>query len=270
MAQRGVTLLEIIIVLAIMSAIIVTVTSWGDPDYLGDSTNEVSLVIAEGQLRALETGNHHRVVIDLDEGVVEVEECQSPPSFGSKYQRSIKDRKVRKRENTEDEAQSTEEVLQNKNIPAAFMMGLEPEKAAKAAEVLAGKDSGPNMQCGLALNNRNFSLGMRGGDKKEKQSEADGGGGQAIRYKLPEQVKFSAVYTRGETALVKDGQARLHIFPLGSMQRGIVELALKEDETEIMMVTSHGLNGKVEWQRKHDNPEDFVQLDPSGEREDER
>ncbi len=256
-AQRGMTVLEIMIVLAII----------GFMSYLGysgfrlltgaalsEDTSDLALVLRRAQLLAVESGVPTRVVIDLDKHAYWVEACTGDPSLS------------RAKEEEKVDAESAAEALADARqrlatMPGGQLQAASPEDEARMAAALAGKKVGGRICGPLGSGPAADELGpVLSGDAV----------GRELRRALDVDrgVKFREVWVQHLEQSVSTGQVSVAFFPLGWAEKAIIELG-GGDAVETVLV--HGLTGRVEVRGEAlRDPDDHMLRDAKGERAEER
>lgn len=255
--QRGLTVLEIMIVLAII----------GMMAYLGyagfrlltgaaldEDSNELAAVMRRAQLLAVESGVPTRVVLDFETHTYWVETCTGDPSL----------RRVKEEERVDVEA--AEEALAEARqrlatLPAGQLQASSPEEEAKMAAALAGKKVGGRV-CG--------PLGVGPGAEDIGPVLSGDAIGRGLKRALEKErgVKLREVWVQHLEQSASSGQVSVSFFPLGWAEKAIIELG-SDDEVNSILV--HGITGRVEVVAGAvDRPDDHMLRNARGDREEER
>ena len=236
---RGMTLLEILVVLAILglvTAILVVGLGRAAKLDLRAETGKLAAALRQGFDRAAATGAHHRVVLDLDQETFALERCEG---------------KIRLHR-TEDEAKADEQAR-----VAADVTRLKAELEASAQASVNGLSGGATT----------------GGEPPAPDAAATVGeagcvpvtGPQGKPQQLPrsKKIELRRVFVSHLEKPADAGKVTINFFPLGRAEKAVVELGQKD---ELFSIVVQPLTGRVqiqpgEW--KH--PEDFVEQDDTGE-----
>lgn len=255
--RRGVTMLEIMIVIAIIGLM-----SWlGYSGFrmltgaqLDEDTRDLALVLRRAQLLAVEGGMPTRVVLDLDKHAYWVEACAGDPTLS----RAKEEEKV----DAETAAEELEEARRRlATLPGGQLTASSPEEEARMASALAGKKVGGRICGPLGSGPAAEQLGpILTGDatgRELRRALASGKG-----------VKFKEVWVQHLEQSASSGQVSISFFPLGWAEKAIVELG-GDDEVNTILV--HGLTGRIEFRAgAMRDPDDHMLRNAKGEREEER
>ncbi len=221
-SQNGMTLFEIMIVLAIMAGASLLVRSGfrmiTKADLVEDAT-ELSAVMRRASQLAVETAEVHRVLFDLDKQIYVVEQCQGAVA-------------IQRNEQLQPDPEVKKQLLDRAkqrmaNLPADAFAAGDPEEAAKRASALAGAH----------VQDRTCSPAKEGitGDASGKGWARTLKAGKGIKFKL------LAVAHRDEPAV--KGQVAIYFYPMGSAEKAVIEVT---DGSETFSVLVYGLTGRVE------------------------
>ena len=255
--QRGMTVLEIMIVLAIMG-----LGAWlGYSAFrlmtgaaLDEDSNELAALLRRAQLLSVEAGIPTRVVIDFDKQAYWVETCTGDPSL------------TRTKEEVKVDEDAAKEALADAqqrlaSLPAGQLKASTPEEEAKMAAALAGKKVGGRV-CG--------PVGQGPGAEELGSVISGDAMGRELRRSLKGHrgVKFREVWVQHLEQSTSGGQVSVSFFPLGWAEKAIIELG-SDDEVNSVLV--HGITGRVEVRAGAvDDPDDHMLRNAKGDREDER
>jgi general secretion pathway protein H len=220
--NRGMTVLELMIVLAIIGAASVLVRSGfrmiTKADLVENST-ELSAIFKRASSLAVEMGGMYRVLVDVDKGTFVVEECKGATTIQL-------DEKTRP-----DEEAKKRALERGKNqllgLPANALQIGDPEEATKRATALAGHH----------VNDRACAPAREGitGDSEGK--------GWARKLRDDKGIKFKEIWVQHRDDSVTKGDVAVYFFPNGTSEKAVVEVT---DGSEVFSVLIYGLTGRVE------------------------
>jgi type II secretory pathway pseudopilin PulG len=217
------TLLEMMVVLAILALSMLLLRSGfraltrAD---LVDNATELTAVMRRASQLAIEHGDVHRVILDIDKQTYTVEVCQGSTSVVRNEAIMAADEEDRKK--AIERAKAKIETLPND----AFAAG-DPEEAAKRTAALAGHHMA-DRQCTVAT---------------EGVSGDSTGKGWIRELNTAKGIKFRQVYVQHRDDPAKTGQVAIYFFPVGSAEKAVVELT---DGSDVFSVLVYGLTGRVE------------------------
>jgi general secretion pathway protein H len=220
--EQGITLLEIMVVLAIMAALFVLAKSGfrliTKADLVEDSSELAAIMKRTNQL-AIEHGDMHRIVFDLDKNAYVVEVCQGAATIARNELVTVdKDKKKEALDKAKDRLT---------NMPEdAFATG-DPDEATKRELALAGQHVA-DRECVAATDT--FT-----GDAQGK--------GWARMLRSGKGIKFKQIYVQHRDDPVTKGQVALYFFPAGQSEKAIIELT---DGSEVFSIKVYGLTSRVE------------------------
>lgn len=234
--RRGMTLIEIMIVVALIALLTVTLI-FGSGMFTGANRRAAATLIVVGVRKGLAhantTGRPVRLALDLEGRRIVLEEASSRQAL-----RKSDEQEQKEREEAEEEAEEAPE--------------LEP-----GAELLAGAEAmAEQMLSGRVGQGAEFTpvdvLGQDG-----EQAGRDLGKG----------VRFVKVQTEHDEEGVTDGVAHIHFWPGGVTERAIVQIARTGDEEGVTVVVSP-LTGRAQIERGFvELPEDILDGEEYSERE---
>jgi prepilin-type N-terminal cleavage/methylation domain-containing protein len=219
--QLGMTMLEIMIVLAIMAGASLLVRSGFrmiSKDDIVENSTELTAVLQRTSQLAIENASLYRVLFDLDKGVYVVEECEGELA-------------VQRNEQLQPDPELKKEMIERGkqrmlNLPANAFAAGDPDEATRRAGALAGAHV-QDRSC------RPAKAGIVG--------DASGKGWQ--RMLRANKVKFKLIAVAHRDDPVTKGQVALYFFPMGGAEKAVIELT---DGDETFSVLVWGLTGKVE------------------------
>jgi type II secretory pathway pseudopilin PulG len=216
------TVLEIMIVLAVIGGLFFIVRSGfrllTKADLVEDST-ELTAVLRRASQVAIEHGELHRVVLDLDNQGYVVELCQG--------QAAILRNEVLN--NDDDEAKRALERGKQRlnNLPPDALAVGDPDEATRRATALAGHHVA-DRTCRPATDSVTGDANGKGWLRKLRKDKG---------------IKFKEVWIQHRDESATKGQLAIYFFPTGSSEKTVVELT---DGSETFTVLVYGLTGKVE------------------------
>jgi general secretion pathway protein H len=221
--HSGMTILEMMVVLAIMGLLLVLGRTGfrilTKADLVEDAT-ELSAIMRRASQLAIEHGELHRVVLDFDRQGYIVEVCQGSTA--------IQRNEVIKRGDDEETKRAIErgkERLQNMGSDA-FASG-DAEEATKRAIALAGHHV-QDRSCVPATDT--FT-----GDSEGK--------GWARELRKGKGVKFKRVFVQHRDGAIDKADVAIYFFPNGASEKAVVEMT---DGSETFSILVFGLTGRVE------------------------
>jgi type II secretory pathway pseudopilin PulG len=220
--MRGMTVLEIMIVLAVIGGLFFIVRTGfrvlTRADLVEDST-ELTAVMRRASQIAVEHGELHRVVIDLDNQAYAVEVCQGATAI---------QRNERLNSNDDEAKRALERGKQRLNgLPADALASGDPEDATKRASALAGHHVA-DRTCVPATDGLTLDASGKGWLRKLRKDNG---------------IKFKQVFVQHRDDPALKGQVAIYFFPLGQSEKSVVELT---DGSEVFSVLVFGLTGRVE------------------------
>ena len=220
--QSGMTILEIMIVIAIIGGMAFIVRSGFrliTKADLVENSNELSAIMRRAGQLAIERGELHRVVIDLDAHAYVLEVCQG--------QTAIVRNEALRTDNEEVKRALERGKQRMQDLPSDALAAGDPDEAIKRATAVSGHHIA-DRQCVPATE------GMTG--------DTTGAGWQR-KLKADKGIKFKEVWVQHRDDSATKGQVAIYFFPVGSAEKAVVELT---DGGETFTVVVYGLTGRVE------------------------
>lgn len=216
------TVLEIMIVLAILGAGVVLVRSGfrmlTKADLVENSV-ELSAVLRRAQQLAIENGEMHRVVFNLEKGLYAVEVCQGQVSI-------MRNEKL----NTDPEA-AKEAMARGQQrmgqLPADAFAAGDADEGIKRVTALAGHHIADRM-CSPATTAMSGDVTGKGWERSLYSGKG---------------IKFKEIWVQHRDEGITKEPVAIYFFPMGSAEKAVVELT---DGSETFTVLVHGLTGRVE------------------------
>jgi hypothetical protein len=221
------TVLELMVVLAIMGMTVFLMRSgfrsFTKADLVENSTELASVMQRAGQL-AIEHGELHRVLIDLDKNVYIVEVCQGQTTI-QKNELVRPDEEVKKRA-----LDKGKEKLAQGNTSGGgetMLAGGDPETAARRAMAIAGHHVADKVCAPVP----------------DPSSGNATGQGWMRSLRSTKGIKFKEIWVQHRDDSVTKGQVAIYFFPLGSAEKAVVEVS---DGDDVFSILVYGLTGRVE------------------------
>jgi prepilin-type N-terminal cleavage/methylation domain-containing protein len=248
--EHGMTVIELLIVIAIIGGFAYIAASGfrfvTKADLVDDATRLSAIMRRTSQL-AMETGQLHRVVLDLDERRFTVEACEGATSV----RRGETDPPLEERARA-DALEMARERMKTMMGEAATMAPATPESELARASALAGQQIGSSVCAPVE--------GVISGDAEGRDLSGT--------LRVTSGIKFKEVWVQHADESFTSGTAAIHFFPIGSAEKAIVSLT---DGTDGFTVKIHGLTGRIELRDGDpERPEDHMNRNAEGDREAER
>jgi prepilin-type N-terminal cleavage/methylation domain-containing protein len=228
-SHNGMTVLELMVVLAIIAGASILVRSGFrlvTKADLVDNSTELSAVMRRASTLAVEHGEMHRVVIDLDTQLYTVEVCQGATAIA---------RNEALRATPEEKARALEKGKNAfANMPAQASESADPQDAEKRALAVAGQ----HVSDRTCVTAGDVITGAAEG-KDDKGSVK----GWVRHLKADKGIKFKEIWVQHRDESVTKGQVAIYFFPNGASEKAVVELT---DGSEVFSVLVFGLTGRVE------------------------
>jgi type II secretory pathway pseudopilin PulG len=244
------TVIELMIVIAIIGGFAYIAASGfrfvTKADLVDDATRLSAVMRRTSQL-AMETGQLHRVVLDLDQRRFAVEACEGTTSVKRGEGDPPLDERARN-----DALAMARERMKTMMGAAADMAPANPESEMARASALAGQRVG-SATCTPVE-------GEISGDAEGRDLAGTLRTGSGIKFKEIWVQHADDSFTAGTTAI--------HFFPIGSAEKALVVLT---DGTDSFTVKVHGLTGRVELRDGDpERPEDHMMRNAEGDKEADR
>lgn len=220
--QRGITVLEIMIVLAILGGGVVLVRSGfrmlTKADLVENAT-ELTGVLQRASQLAISHGELHRVLFDFEKNAYVVEMCQGQTTI-LRNERLDKDPEAAK--------QALERGKQRMGqLPADALASGDPEEATRRAIAIAGHHVADRV-CAPA----------------EDAITGDAlGKGWIRQLSVSRGIKFKEIWVQHLDQSVTKDQVAIYFWPMGSAEKAVIEMT---DGSDTFTLLVHGLTGRVE------------------------
>ncbi len=229
-ANAGLTVLELMIVIAVIGAgaflLRAGLRAVTKADLVEDAV-ELSAILRRANQLAIELGELHRVVIDLDAVKPEaderfdylVERCQGSAALA---------RNEELRPDEEGVKRAVDRGRQKLDqLPPDALAAGDPDEAMKRTLAVAGHHVA-DRRCAPAVD------GFTGDPNGKKW-------GRALRVRNG--IRFKQIWVQHRDDRVTKGQVAIYFFPGGTATKSVIELT---DGSEVYTVLVHGLTGRVE------------------------
>lgn len=248
--QRGMTLIEIMVVLAIMGAMMVVLLGSSLLKSTSARTREAAVEVMATLRGAYNmttmSGKHHRVVFDLDEQVYYIEICTGKQALKKGDKEEVLDQeefgKLRERLERPDTSDINSEIIQAES----------PEAALEAAAALAGIRVG-TARCQPATQTLSGQTSKTG--NKHKLDTERG-------------IRIKELHVQHLSEPMDEGIVSINFFPAGSAERAAVQVG--NTDKEVFTILLHGLTSRVEFRQGKVDTEDHMKLNAEGDERDER
>jgi type II secretory pathway pseudopilin PulG len=229
------TLLEIMIVIAIIGIGLVLMRSGfrgiTKADLVEDA-EEMAAMLRRASLLAIEKGEQHRVVIDMEKGVYRIDVCQGPATLARNEEVSNDEEKTKRAID-----KGTEKL---RDLPSDALAVGDPDEAQRRAKAIAGHHIA-DRTCAPAVE------GMSGVNHNVKKAYVQVGNQPAdwIRnLNIPVGIKFQEIWVQHKNDSTKKGEVAIYFWPNGSAEKAVIELANNDNDVRTIMV--HGLTGRIQ------------------------
>ncbi len=246
--EAGITLIEIMVVLAIMGAGMALFLGGNllksDEARLREASMEVLATLRAAHNMATMSGKHHRVVFDLKAQSYHVEVCAGDQTLVRGDEEEVVDQdeleKLRERMEQPVTSDFNQEVIEAST----------PDEAVRAAAALAGIRLGTT-RCQPATDT--FS-GQK--SKNGNRHALDTGRG----------LHIAEIHVQHLHDAVKDGKVSINFFPVGSAEKAVIRVSNKAgDENTIVL---HGITSRVEYRQGEVEIEDHMRRNGVGDKVD--
>ncbi len=247
-SRAGITLIEIMVVLAIMGMGMLLFLGGNllksDEARLREAAVEVLATLRAAHNMATMTGQHHRVIFNLEEQSYHVEVCTGDQTIvrGETEEVVDQDKLADLRERMEQPVTSD----LNQEIIAASS----PEESVAAAAALEGVRLGTT-RCQPAT-------ATRSGQPAKK--------GNRHQLDVYRGLRFGELHIQHLLEPVKEGVASINFFPIGSAEKAVIRVENKDGDEHHVVV--HGMTSRVEFRKGEMDPEDHMRRNGIGDKVD--
>jgi len=248
--QAGITMIEIMVVLAIMGAGMALFLGGNllksDDARLREASMEVLATLRAAHNMATMTGKHHRVVFDLKEQSYHIEMCAGEQKLvrGDEEEVVDQDKLEKLRERMEQPVTSdfNQEVIEAST----------PDEAVAAAAALAGVRLGTT-RCQPATDTLSGQAASKG-----NRHVLDVGRG----------LRIEEIHVQHLHDSVKDAKVSINFFPVGSAEKAVVRVSNRGgDENSIVL---HGMTSRVQFRQGEIEVDDHMRRNGVGDKVDDK
>ena len=250
LTQSGMTMIEIMVVLAIMGGLLLVMMTTNIVKSQSARTREgaveVLATLRAAYNMATMTGQHHRVVFNLDEQVYHVEICTGAQTLVKGDEEEVVDM---------DEFEKFQERMQQpvtSDFNQEIIQAGSPEDAAAAAAALEGLRVGTT-RCQPATKTVSGQT-SKSGNKHKLDTDHD--------------VKINKIHVQHISDPLEEGIVSINFFAVGSAEKAIVEIEGAEDNIYTILV--HGMTSRVEFSNGEVEADDHMMRDGAGDDVEER
>jgi prepilin-type N-terminal cleavage/methylation domain-containing protein len=258
LASWGFTMLELMVVIAIVGLLLVVFATRlvTGPDLAEEASKLEGYLRRAGQL-ALEHGEQHRVLIDLEEGRYVVEVCQGAATLARNEQVQV-DQKAK-------EAALTRGTERLRDLPQDALAVGDPDEATRRAIAIAGHHVA-DRQCVPPGDGAGYGATGYVDPRVAEKAKSDKPDEESDwNRKLHKDVKFREIWVQHREDSTTRGQIAVYFFPDGSSEKAVIELVAGKATRTIVI---HGLTGRVQQKTgKLDNVDDHMLRNALGERD---
>lgn len=252
-APSGLTILELMIVIAIIGLGLVVmrsgIRSLTNANLVEDATELEAFIRRASQL-AIESGEQHRVVMDMDTGNYLLEVCQGQATLARNAELRADQEKVKQ---AVDRGQE-----RLRDLPADALAVGDPDAATKRAVAIAGHHINDRTCEPVTQGKSGISKRHANDERQEWMRQLAAGAG----------VKFNEIWVQHRDDSTKKGQVAVHFFPNGSAEKAVIELS---DGDAAQTIVVHALTGRVQRRAgKLDSVDEHMLRNALGDREKER
>lgn len=238
-SNRAVTLIEMIVVLAVIGLMAVALTiGYGrlPATALKREAVHLAAILRSGYDRATASGAHHRLIVDLEKGSYRLERCEG--KLDVRRSRDLREEMDRKQADAEKAAQAqANEAVQTS--PEALLAGLTQSTGR--------------------------TIGGAGGSGATKCAPVKGDMGKPNFLGGHPKVAFDKVWVGHLEEPAKGGEVTINFFPLGTAEKAVIVLATDEENKFSIMLQP--LSGRIDMtQGELRRADDFMAVDAAGER----
>jgi len=243
--QRGMTLIEIMVVLAIMGLGMALFLGGNllksNEARLREGAVEVLATLRGAHNMATMTGKHHRVVFNLKEQTYHLEVCMGAQTLKRGDEEEVVDT-----DKLEKLRERMEQPVSN-NLDREVIEANSPEEALAAAAALAGIRIGTT-RCQPATATLSGQASKSGNKHK-----LDVGRG----------IHISEIHVQHLIEPVKEGIVSINFFPVGSAEKAMIEIGNGDGDTHTILL--YGMTSRVAFRRGSVDAEDHMRRNAVGD-----
>lgn len=225
-------MLELLIVIAIIGIAMVALSSGLNiltNFALSEDSDELSAMLRRASQLAVERGEQHRVVFDLEKGGYRIDQCSGPATIARNEAIEVDKEKV------EQAVQKGQEKL--KDVPSDALAVGDPEAAMDRAKALAGHHIADRTcqpaQGDSGVHHSAFKTNVKIGDQEADWVRA-----------LNPKVKIEEIWVQHKEGSTKGkGEVAIYFFPDGSAEKAVIQLTDGDARRTVLV---YGLTGKIE------------------------
>jgi prepilin-type N-terminal cleavage/methylation domain-containing protein len=233
--ERGMTLLEIMVVIAIIGIGLVLlrtgVRGLTKADLVED-TEELAAMLRRASLLAIEKGEQHRVVIDVDKGIYRIDVCQGPAALAREEAITNEEEKTKKAIE-----KGTEKL---RDLPSDALAVGDPDEAMRRAKAIAGHHIA-DRTCTPAVEG---ITGVQHNAHKAYLKVGEQPADWIRNLNVVTGIKFQAIWVQHKIDPTKKGDVAIYFMPNGSAEKAVIELTNTDGDVRTIMV--HGLTGRIQ------------------------
>lgn len=227
------TILEMMIVIAIVGlglyALRSGVRGITKADLVEDA-EELSAMLRRASQLAIENGEQHRVVFDLDKSAYRIDVCQGPGGL------------MREEAISHDEEETKKAVERGtekmRDLPQDALAVGDPEEAMRRAKAIAGHHIA-DRTCMPAQAGKSGVLH----NSRKRYVQINNEDADWIRnLNVVAGIKFQEIWVQHKNDSTKKGEVAIYFFPGGSSEKAVIELT---DGEYVQTIMVHGLTGRV-------------------------
>lgn len=223
----GFTILELMVVIAILGVTVYALRSGYrslTQASLGEASTELTSFLRRVGVLAVETGEQHRVVFDLETGKYVAEVCHGQATLA-------RDAKLRPdAEEVEEAAARGKQRLQD--LPSDALAVGDPDEATRRALAIAGHHVA-DRTCTPVGETYDSGLSRKAHNDERKHWERQ----------LGEDLKLKEIWVQHRDDSTTKGQIAVYFFPNGSAEKAVIELA---DGDSVQSILVHALTGRIQ------------------------
>lgn len=201
---------------------------------LVEDVDELAAMLRRTSQLAIESGEQHRVVFDVEKGVYRIEVCQG--AIGLVRQQAV--------EKEQDDKEKTEEAIKRgkerlRDLPEDALAVGDPDEAVKRAKAI----SGHHIADRTCMPATEYVSGVNHGIHKQVVQAGEQPSQWIRNLNAKAGIKFAEIWVQHRDDGVKEGEVAIYFFPSGSAEKAVIEL--QDDDKDYRTVMVNGLTGRV-------------------------